>query len=338
MPVRVAVNGFGRIGRLFTRILHTYSFNDLELVAVNDISDNLTLAHLFEYDSTYGRFQGGIQVVEDDFLIKGKRIITLEEPDPLSLPWAELGIDIVLESSGKFRNKEGAEKHLKAGAKRVVLSAPAKGEGVKTIVFGVNHEEYDPQTDFIVSNASCTTNCLAPIVKVLQDKFVVKRGFMTTVHSLTNDQTTLDQPHKDLRRARAAEVSIIPTTTGAAGTIHLIIPELKGKLDGIALRVPTATVSLIDLVCEVERATNAEEVNSAFVMASENELKNIIRVNNKLLVSVDYKGETCSAVIDATYTSVIEGTLIRVLAWYDNEWGYSYRCADLMTYMARKGL
>jgi len=337
MPVRVGINGFGRIGRLFARVIFTNHLEDkLVLVAVNDIADNPTLAHLFEYDSTYGRFPGKIELVEDDFLINGHRVITFEEPEPSRLPWGDLGVDIVLESSGKFRRKADAEKHLSSGAKRVVISAPAKDDGVPTFVFGVNHKLYDPNTDFVVSNASCTTNCLAPVLKVLNDKFRVMRGFMTTVHSLTNDQPTLDQPHKDLRRARAAEVSIIPTTTGAASAISKIIPELAGKISGLALRVPTSTVSVIDLVCELETATDRDAVNQAFLEASQNELKGILRVNDKLLVSVDYKGESASAVVDSVYTEVVGGNLVKVIAWYDNEWGYSLRCADLMLYMAEK--
>lgn len=338
MAVRIGINGFGRIGRLFARVLHSFSFPELELVAVNDIGDNVTLAHLLEFDSNYGRFPGEIEVIENAFLINGKRVATFQEPDPANIPWGELGVEVVLESSGKFRRKEDCEKHLRAGAKRVVISAPAKGVGVPTFVVGVNLDHYDPSRDFIVSNASCTTNCLAPVAKVLHENFRIRRGFMTTVHSITNDQPTLDQPHKDLRRARAAELSIIPTTTGAAGAISLVIPELSGKLDGIALRVPTATVSVIDLVCEVEEPTTSQEVNRTFQLASENELKGILRVNDKLLVSIDYKGETHSAVVDATYTTVIEENLLKVVAWYDNEWGYSCRCADLISYMASKGI
>ena len=337
MPVRVGINGFGRIGRLFARVIFTYKLEDkLELVAVNDVADNVTLAHLFEYDSTYGRFQGKIELVEDDFLINGHRVVTFEEPDPSRLRWGELGVDIVLESSGKFRRRADAEKHLSSGAKRVVISAPGKDDDIPTFVFGVNHTLYDPNKHFIVSNASCTTNCLAPVLKVLNDNFRVKRGFMTTVHSLTNDQPTLDQPHKDLRRARAAEISIIPTTTGAATAISKVIPELGRRVGGLALRVPTSTVSVLDLVCEVERTTDRDAVNQAFRHASENELKGILRVNDKLLVSIDYKGESASAVVDAVYTEVAEGNLVKVIAWYDNEWGYSLRCADLMLYMGEK--
>ncbi len=336
MPVKVGINGFGRIGRLFSRILFTYSFGELELAAVNDLGDNPTLAHLFEYDSTYGRFPGTIELIEDDFLINGNRVVTLEEPDPSKIPWGDFGVEIVLESSGKFRRKVEAEKHLQGGAKRVIISAPAKGNDVPTFVFGVNHHKFNPEKDFVISNASCTTNCLAPVAKVLNDNFGIKRGFMTTVHSLTNDQPTLDQPHKDLRRARASEVSIIPTTTGAATAIGLVMEELDGKLEGIALRVPTTTVSVIDLLCEVEKPTSREEVNETFYRASADQLRNILRVNEKLLVSVDYKGEPCSAVVDATYTSVKDRTLVKVLAWYDNEWGYSFRCADLMLYIASR--
>jgi len=339
VPTRVAINGFGRIGRIFARVLFIHGYTDqIELVAVNDLGDNPTLAHLFEFDSTYGRFPGSIELIEDDFIIDGHRVITLEEPDPSRLPWGELGIDIVLESTGKFRRKEDCEKHIQAGAKRAIISAPAKSEGVPTFVFGVNHTTFNPETDFVVSNASCTTNCLAPVIKVLNEQFGVKRGFMTTVHSITNDQPTLDQPHKDLRRARASAISIIPTTTGAAKAISQVMPELRNKIDGLALRVPTATVSVIDLVCELEKEISREEINEAFVKASQNELEGVLKVNDKLLVSVDYKGETASAVVDLTYTHVIGGNLVRVMAWYDNEWGYSCRCADLMLYIHKREL
>ncbi len=334
MTTKVGINGFGRIGRLVLRAT-LQSGADLEIVAVNDITDAKTLAHLLKYDSVHGRFPGTVDTSGDGFVTDGKRVQVLSEKDPAKLPWKDLGVDIVLESTGIFRSRDTAGKHLDAGAKKVVISAPGKNEDL-TIVMGVNHDQYDPAKHHVISNASCTTNCLVPVVKVLLESFGFERGFMTTIHAYTNDQRILDLPHKDLRRARAAAMSIIPTTTGAAKATALVIPELKGKIDGVALRVPTANVSLVDLTCVVEKSTSAEEVNDAFRRAASGPLKGVLAVSDEPLVSIDYNGDPYSSTVDALSTNVIDGTLVHVSSWYDNEMGYSARCVDLMRLMAER--
>ncbi len=335
MALRVAINGYGRIGRCF----HRARLNDpeIEVVAINDLTDAKTLVHLLKYDSVHGKLEVDVDVDGDELIIGGKRIKVFSEPDPEKLPWKELEIDIVLESTGRFRDREGASKHLKAGAKRVVISAPAKEPDI-TIVVGVNHNEYDPSKHFIVSNASCTTNCLAPVAKVLLENFGIESGFLTTVHAYTADQRLLDAPHKDKRRARAAALSMVPTSTGAAKAVGLVIPELKGKFNGISIRVPTPDVSLIDFVCVVKRDVTVEEVNGALREAAEGELKGILDYTEEELVSIDYTGNPHSAIVDGKSTDVINGNLVKVLAWYDNEWGYSVRLGDLMKHMASVGV
>jgi len=335
MALRVAINGFGRIGRNVLRAAKARGAK-LDIVAVNDLTDNATLAHLLKYDSVHGRYAGTVEATAEGIKVDGAVIKVLAEKDPANLPWKELGIDIVLESTGRFTDKEKAEAHIKAGAKKVVISAPAKGEDI-TIVYGVNHEKYDPAKHHVISNASCTTNCLVPVVKVVREKFGFVRGFMTTVHAYTNDQNILDLPHKDLRRARAAALSIIPTTTGAAKATGLVMPEVKGKIDGISLRVPTADVSLVDLTCTVEKGTTIEEVNAAFTAAAASgPLKGVLAVSTEPLVSIDYTGDFHSSTIDALSTNVVDGTLVHISSWYDNEMGYSARCVDLMAYMGSK--
>ncbi len=331
---RVAINGFGRIGRITLRAALGEK-TDLDFVAVNDLVDAKTLAYLFKYDSVHGTYQGEVKAEGDNIIIDGKKIRVCSERNPASLPWKEMGVDIVIESTGFFRSKEQAASHLEAGAKKVIISAPAKG-AVPTIVMGVNEETYRPAQDDIVSNASCTTNCLVPIVKVLIDNFGIKHAVMTTIHSYTNDQALLDAPHKDLRRARAAALSMIPTSTGAAAAAGKVIPELEGKIDGLAIRVPTPDVSLVDLVAEVEKETTVDEVNLALRKASQGSLKGILKYSSEPLVSHDFTTDPASAIIDADYTYVIEGTLVKVLGWYDNEWGYSCRIIDLAEYMIRK--
>jgi glyceraldehyde 3-phosphate dehydrogenase len=308
---------------------------ELDFVAVNDLTDTRTLAHLLRYDSVHGRYQGSVETDAEGLVVDGDRIKVLSEKDPSALPWKALGVDVVLESTGRFTDKETASKHLAAGARKVVISAPAKGEDI-TVVMGVNHEKYDNSRHHILSNASCTTNCLVPVVKVIIDNFGFVNGFMTTVHSYTNDQQILDLPHKDLRRARAAALSIIPTTTGAAKATSLVIPEVKGKLDGVSLRVPTPDVSLVDLTCTVTKTTTIEEVNAAFKQAAAGPLKGILAVSDEPLVSVDYIGNLMSSTVDAMSTNVIDGKLVHVSSWYDNEMGYSARCVDLMRYLAAK--
>ncbi len=335
MAIRVAINGYGRIGRSFHRIRHRDE--EIEIVAINDLTDAACLAHLLKYDSVHGVFDADVEVDGDYLVVDGKKIRVFSEPDPSQLPWKELEVDIVLESTGKFRDRAGASKHLEAGAKRVVISAPGKDPDI-TIVVGVNHEDYDPLKHYIVSNASCTTNCLAPVAKVLLENFGIESGFLTTVHSYTADQRLLDAPHKDLRRARAAALSMVPTTTGAAKAVGLVIPELKGKFNGISIRVPTPDVSLIDFVCVVEKSVTVEEVNRALKEAADGELKGILGYTEEELVSVDFVGNACSAVVDAKSTDVIGGTLVKVLAWYDNEWAYSVRLGDLMKIMAERGI
>ncbi len=331
MSIRIGINGFGRIGRNVFRALRNGAA-DIEVIAVNDLTDTATLAHLLKYDSVHGRFNGEVGVEGDNLLVDGKGMQVLAERDPGQLPWKDLGVDIVLESTGIFTQRDKAALHLSAGAKKVIISAPAKQEDI-TIVMGINHGDYDPAKHDIISNASCTTNCLVPVVRVVIDNFGFQRGFMTTVHSYTNDQQLLDLPHKDLRRARAAALSMIPTSTGAARATALVIPEVKGKLDGVALRVPTADVSLVDLVCVVERSTTSEEVNAAFQAAAESSLKGILAVSNEPLVSVDYIGDPHSSTVDALSTHVIDGTLVHVSSWYDNEMGYSARCVDIIEHV-----
>ena len=334
MAIRVGINGFGRIGRLVLRSALSAG-SELEFVAVNDLTDNKTLAHLFKYDSTFGIFPGKVEAKDGAIVIDGKEIKVLSERDPSLLPWKDLGVDIVIESTGIFRDREGAGKHRTAGAKKVIISAPAKGEDI-TIVLGVNEEKYQPENHHIISNASCTTNCLAPMVKVLMDEFGIEKGLMTTIHSYTNDQSILDFFHKDLRRARAAAVSMIPTTTGAAKALGSVIPEMKGKLDGLAIRVPTPNVSLVDLVATLKKETNEEEVNRAFKKATSGRLGKYLEVCDEPLVSKDFNGNSKSCIVDALSTKVIEGNLVKVLGWYDNEWGYSCRVVDLAGYVGER--
>ncbi|MCK9225203.1 MAG: type I glyceraldehyde-3-phosphate dehydrogenase [Candidatus Muirbacterium halophilum] len=333
MAVKVAINGFGRIGRLFFRA--SFGHKDMEIVAINDLTDPKTLAHLLKYDSVHGKFDKNISYTDDSIIVEGKTIKIFAVKDPSQLPWKELNVEYVAECTGIFTSDEAAGKHLKAGAKKVVISAPAKGT-VATFVMGVNEKDYNKNSDHLVSNASCTTNCLAPVAKILNDNFKIKRGLMTTIHSYTNDQKILDLPHKDLRRARAAAVSMIPTTTGAAKAVGLVLPELKGKLDGMAVRVPTPNVSLVDLVIEVEKPTTKEEINNLMKKAAEGPLKGILEYCDEPLVSIDFNGNTNSSIFDADNTTVMEGTLIKVLSWYDNECGYSNRLKDLILYMASK--
>jgi len=337
MAVRVGINGFGRIGRNVLRAatITKQAGGDLEFVGVNDITDTKTLAHLLKYDSVHGRFPGTVEAKGDALIVNGKQIKVSAIKEPEKLPWKDLGVELVLESTGRFTDRDNAAKHLAAGAKKVVISAPAKGEDI-TICIGVNHEKYDPAKHQIISNASCTTNCLVPVVKVVMDNFGFKHGFMTTVHSYTNDQQILDLPHKDLRRARAAALSIIPTTTGAAKATGLVIPEVKGKIDGVSLRVPTPDVSIVDLTAEVERATTVDAVNTAFRQAAAGALKGILDVSDEPLVSVDYIGSFYSSVVDSLSTAVIDGNLVHVSSWYDNEMGYSARCVDLLAYIGRR--
>ena len=337
MAVKVAINGFGRIGRnAFKAALEKYA-DSMEFVAINDLTDPATLAHLLEFDSCFGRFDGTIEAKDDALVVNGKEIKVFAEKDPANLPWKELGVDVVIESTGIFRSKETAMKHIEAGAKKVIISAPAKNEDI-TIVMGVNEDKYDPANHHIISNASCTTNCLAPFAKVIHEKFGIKRGLMTTVHSYTNDQRILDLPHKDLRRARAAALSIIPTTTGAAKAVALVLPELKGKLNGFAMRVPTPTVFVVDLVAELEKSVTVEEVNAALKEAAEGPMKGILGFEERPLVSIDFKGDPRSSIIDGPSTMVMEGNMVKIVSWYDNEWGYSCRIADLVDYIASKGL
>jgi len=335
MAKKVGINGFGRIGRLFLRA--AYRDREFDITAVNDITDAKTLAHLLKYDSVHGIFDASVEPGDDSIRVDGKEIKVLSVKDPSALPWKDLGVEFVVESTGMFRSRDKAALHLSAGAKKVLITAPGKGEPPDaTIVMGINEANYEPRNHHVVSNASCTTNCFAPIVKVLHDRFRIARGFMTTVHSYTNDQRLLDLPHKDLRRARAAALSMIPTSTGAAKAVGVVLPELKGKLDAIAIRVPTPNASLIDLVCAVERATTVQEVNSAFKEASEGLMKKYIQYTEDPVVSVDIIGNRYSAIFDSSLTNVIGGNLVKTLAWYDNEWGYTCRTVDLMKYMAAR--
>jgi glyceraldehyde 3-phosphate dehydrogenase len=332
MATKVAINGFGRIGRNVYRA----ALNDsaLDFVAINDLTDAGTLAHLLRYDSIHGELKADIEAKDGSLVVNGKEVKVLAQRDPAALPWKDLGIEVVIEATGRFRDKEGASKHLSAGSKKVIISAPAKGEDI-TIVMGVNEDKYEAENHHIISNASCTTNCLAPVVKVLLDNFGIKRGLMTTIHSYTNDQVILDFPHKDLRRARAAALSMIPTTTGAASAVSKVLPELKGKMDGLAIRVPTPNVSLVDLVVEVEKEVTVEDVKGALKKAAEGELKAIMDYCDLPLVSRDFNGNPKSAIVDADSTRVIDGNFIKVLAWYDNEWAYSCRVVDLIKYISR---
>jgi glyceraldehyde 3-phosphate dehydrogenase len=337
MKTKIGINGFGRIGRNAFKIITDRYAKELEVVAVNDLTDAKTLAYLLKYDSVFGKFEGEVEAKENALLVNGKEIRILAERDPGNIPWKELGAEIVLESTGLFTKREKAELHItKGGAKKVIISAPATGEDI-TLVLGVNESRYDPQKHHIVSNASCTTNCLAPVAKVLNDRFGIVKGLMTTVHSYTNDQNILDLPHKEIRRARAAGLSIIPTKTGAAKAIGLVLPELAGRLNGFSLRVPTPAVSVVDLVVETEKPVTREEVNAVLKEAAEGELKGVLGYTEEPLVSVDFKGESASSVVDALSTMVIEGNMVKVLSWYDNEWGYSSRCADLAAFVAARG-
>ena len=331
MAVKVGINGFGRIGRNFFRA--AYKDPSLQIVAVNDITDAKTLAHLLKYDSVHGRFEASVEVKENAIVVNGKEIQVLACKDAADLPWGKLGVEIVIESTGRYTDREGAGKHLAAGAKRVIISAPAKGEDA-TFVMGVNEKTFDPSKHFILSNASCTTNCLAPVAKVLLDTFGIERGLMTTIHAYTNDQKILDLPHKDLRRARAAGVSMIPTTTGAAKAVSLVIPELKGRLDGMAIRVPTPNVSVVDLTAELSKSATAEEINAAMRKASEGPMKGILEYVDEPLVSIDFNHDPASSCFDALSTKVIGGKMVKVLSWYDNEWGYSCRLVDLAKYVS----
>lgn len=335
MSTKVAINGFGRIGRLVLRIAQEQFDENVEIVAINARADSNTLAHLFKYDSSYGKFNGTVETTENSMIINGKEIKLFRESDPVTLPWSELGIDIVIESTGIYKDREGLSKHLAAGAKKVIITAPAKDEDL-TVVMGVNEKNYDPVNHNIISNASCTTNCLAPFAKVLDDNFGIVKGLMTTIHSYTNDQRILDKTHKDLRRARAAGESIIPTTTGAAKAVSKVLPNLSGKLNGFSVRIPTPTVSLTDLVCELKRPVTVEEVNEAFKKASEGEMKGILGYSDEPLVSIDYKGDPRSSIVDGLSTMVIEGNMLKVVSWYDNEWGYSCRTVDLVNYIAER--
>ena len=334
MATRVAINGFGRIGRNILRAAKK-SGADIDFVAVNDLTDAETLAHLLRYDSVHGKYPGTVEVTGNGISVDGDEIRVLSERDPGNLPWDELGVDIVFEATGLFRTREKAQPHLDAGAKKVIITAPAKGEDV-TVVLGVNHEDYDPANHHIISNASCTTNCLAPVVKVLLDSFGFERGVMTTVHSYTNDQNILDLPHKDMRRARAAAMSIIPTTTGAAKATGLVIPEVQGRIDGMAMRVPTPDVSIVDLVAELSRDVTAGEVNDAMRSAAAGDLNGILEVSDEPLVSIDYTGHHASSIVDADSTMVVQDGLVKVVSWYDNEMGYSARCVDLADYVAER--
>lgn len=337
MAVKVGINGFGRIGRHAFKVMLQKYPNDIEIVGINDLTDAPTLAHLLKYDSIFGKFQGDVSVKENMLVVNGKEIRIFAERDPANLPWGSLGVDIVLESTGFFTVKEKAEAHIKAGAKKVLISAPATNEDI-TIVLGVNEDKYDPANHHVISNASCTTNCLAPFAKVILDNFGIKTGLMTTIHAYTNDQKILDLPHSDLRRARAAGLSMIPTKTGAAKAVSLVLPELTGKFNGFAIRVPTPTVSVVDMVINTEKPVTKDAVNAAFKAASEGAMKGILGYSEEPLVSVDYKGDTRSSIVDALSTMVMGDTMLKVVSWYDNEWGYSNRIADLIDFIAKKGL
>ena len=335
MAVKVGINGFGRIGRNIMRA--ALGDKNIDFVAVNDLTNAKTLAHLLKYDSVLGNLDAKVEATPDGISVNGDEFKVLSMRDPAQLPWKDLGVDVVFESTGLFTARDDAAKHLTAGAKRVVITAPAKKPDV-SVVMGVNADKYDPAKHQIISNASCTTNCLAPVAKVLHETFGITKGWMTTIHSYTNDQQLLDLPHKDLRRARAAALSIIPTTTGAAVAVGEVMPEIKGRLDGISMRVPTPNVSCVDLAVLVDKKTSRDEVNAAFRAASTGALKGIMEYTEVPLVSIDYRGNPHSAIVDAPYTNVMDGNFVKVLAWYDNEWGYSNRCIDLLRYMVEKGL
>ncbi|MGB0543388.1 MAG: type I glyceraldehyde-3-phosphate dehydrogenase [Longimicrobiales bacterium] len=332
MAIRVAINGFGRIGRNVLRSAKQAGNTDIDFVAVNDLTSPETLAHLLKYDSVHGRYPGTVEVSESGLVVDGDEIKVFSEREPAALPWSDLGVDVVIESTGIFRDHEGASKHIEAGAKKVIISAPGKNEDI-TIVLGVNQTNYDPANHHIISNASCTTNCLAPVVKVLSDTFGFRHGLMTTIHAYTNDQRILDLPHTDLRRARAAAVSMIPTTTGAAKATGLVLPEVQGRIDGMAIRVPTADVSLVDLVAELERDVTEDEVNAAFQAAAEGPMAGVLGVSHEPLVSIDYTSDPRSSTVDALSTAVMDGRMVKVLSWYDNEWGYSSRVVDLVGFI-----
>jgi len=332
MAIRVAINGFGRIGRNVLRSALQTGSADIDFVAVNDLTSPSTLAHLLKYDSVHGRYPGSVAVSEGGLIVDGDEIRVFSERDPAALPWADLGVDVVIESTGIFRDHAGASKHIQAGARKVIISAPGKNEDI-TVVLGVNQESYDPANHHIISNASCTTNCLAPVVKVLSDEFGFRHGLMTTIHAYTNDQNILDLPHSDLRRARAAAMSMIPTTTGAAKATGLVLPEVQGRIDGMAIRVPTADVSIVDLVAELERDVTEAEVNAAFQAAADGSMAGILGVSHEPLVSIDYTTDPRSSTVDALSTSVMDGRMVKVLSWYDNEWGYSSRVVDLVGFI-----
>jgi glyceraldehyde 3-phosphate dehydrogenase len=335
MAIKVGINGFGRIGRNIMRA--AMGDSGIDIVAVNDLTNAATLAHLLKYDSILGNLKGDISASGDKITVNTDQFQVLSIKDPAQLPWKSLGVDVVFESTGIFTSRDGAEKHLSAGAKKVVITAPAKGPDL-TVVIGVNEDKYDASKHHIISNASCTTNCLAPVAKVLHETFGIRKGWMTTVHSYTNDQQLLDLPHKDLRRARAAALSIIPTTTGAALAVGEVLPEIKGRLDGIAMRVPTPNVSVVDLAVLVDKKTSKEEVNAAFKSAADGKLKGILEYTTEQLVSVDFRGNPHSSILDSSYTAVMDGDFVKVLSWYDNEWGYSSRCVDLLRFLVKKGL
>lgn len=334
--IRVAINGFGRIGRNFLRCWLTRSNSQLELVGVNDTSDPSTNAHLLKYDSMLGTLDADISADENSITVNGKTIKCVSDRNPLNLPWAAWGVDLVIESTGVFVTEEGASKHIQAGAKKVLITAPGKGSKVGTFVMGVNHEQYDPNQYNIISNASCTTNCLAPIVKVINDNFGIIKGMMTTTHSYTGDQRLLDASHRDVRRARAAALNIVPTSTGAAKAVALVIPEMSGKLNGIAMRVPTPNVSVVDFVAQVQKKTFAEQVNEVLEAAAKGPMKGILEYSDEPLVSSDYKGHDASSIVDASLTMVMDGDMVKVIGWYDNEWGYSQRVVDLAELVAQK--
>ena len=335
MAVRVGINGFGRIGRNIMRAAMDNS--EIDFVAVNDLTNAATLAHLLKYDSVLGNLKADVKASGDGISVDGDDFKVLSVKDPAQLPWKDLGVDVVFESTGIFATREGAAKHIAAGAKKVIITAPAKGPDI-TLVLGVNDDKYDPSKHHIISNASCTTNCLAPLAKVLHERFGIRKGWMTTIHSYTNDQNLLDLPHKDLRRARAAALSMIPTTTGAASAVGEVLPELKGKLDGFAMRVPTPNVSVVDLAAILDRKTTAEELNAVLREAADGPLKGILAISDEPLVSIDFRGNPNSSILDSAYTKVMDGDFVKLLSWYDNEWGYSSRCVDLLRMLVKKGL
>lgn len=337
MALKLGINGFGRIGRNAFKVICERYADEIEVVGINDLTDPKTLAHLLKYDSCFGKFNGEVSFNEDSIIVNGKQIKIFKEKDPAQLPWKECGAEVIIESTGRFTKKEDAAKHIQAGAKKVLISAPATDEDI-TIVMGVNEDKYDPAVHHVISNASCTTNCLAPFTKVLDENFGIVKGLMTTVHSYTNDQVILDAPHSDLRRARAAAVSVIPTKTGAAKAVELVLPQLKGKFNGFALRVPTPTGSIVDMVVETQKNVTKEEVNEALKRASENELKGILGYSEEPLVTCDYVGDPRSSIIDSLLTMVIGDNMVKVVSWYDNEWGYSNRIVDLAHYIYNKGL